>query len=180
MSLNAKDEKLCSVSWMLVYRASLYGFGAREFHQACDGLGKFVVVVKAENGRIAAAYNGDGFNNVNARNPNRNGFIVSIKRMGVVDLDLIERRVQGEFIILQPLVLCSTLILLSQAIAKIMRDRSADWKGHMGVRIEQARPRCLVKNGFGSLIMKSTRLLLNRIPYSCIHRIRRTDKEIVV
>jgi hypothetical protein len=61
VSLKARDESVCSVSWSLLYRASLFGFGAREFHQACDGVGKFVVVVRAGNGRIAVAYNEDGF-----------------------------------------------------------------------------------------------------------------------
>jgi hypothetical protein len=42
-------------------------------------MGKCVVVVKAENGRIAAAYNEDGFTSVEFdRSPNLNGFIVSV------------------------------------------------------------------------------------------------------
>jgi hypothetical protein len=32
VSLKAKDERVCSVSWTLVYRASLFGLGAEEFH----------------------------------------------------------------------------------------------------------------------------------------------------
>jgi hypothetical protein len=86
VSLKAKDERVCSVSWKLVYRASLYGVGAREFHQACDGVGKCVVVVMAENGRIAAAYNEDGFlrshDNTIIQSYNRNGFIISIEEDG--------------------------------------------------------------------------------------------------
>jgi hypothetical protein len=68
------------LSWELVYRASLFGHGAREFHEACDGEGKCVVVVKAENGRCAAAYSKvDGFS-INEvvepfSSPNLNGFI---------------------------------------------------------------------------------------------------------
>jgi hypothetical protein len=56
----------------------LYHGSADAFHQACDGTGKFVVFVKAENGRIAAAYNEDGFSSVFRRSRNRSGFIVSI------------------------------------------------------------------------------------------------------
>jgi hypothetical protein len=57
VSLKAKDARICSVSWKLIYRASL--FEAEAFHQACDGMGSCVVVVRAENGRIAATYNED-------------------------------------------------------------------------------------------------------------------------
>jgi hypothetical protein len=61
----------------------LFGFRAEEFHQACDGMGSCVVVVRAENGRIAVAavaYNEDGFirtDRVECTH-NQNGFIVSI------------------------------------------------------------------------------------------------------
>jgi hypothetical protein len=42
-------------------------------------MGKCVVVVKAENGRIAAAYNEDGFTSVElGRSPNLKGFITSV------------------------------------------------------------------------------------------------------
>jgi hypothetical protein len=85
VSLKGADEIICSVGWKLIYRGSLIGFGADKFHQACDGEGKCVVVVRAENGRIAAAYNEDGFSSANGDNgdtPNRNGFIVSIEADG--------------------------------------------------------------------------------------------------
>jgi hypothetical protein len=82
VSLKGADESMCSVRWKLMYRGSLFGFGAREFHQACDGMGKYVVVVRAENGGIAAAYNEDGFSSINGFAPNRHGFIVSIEADG--------------------------------------------------------------------------------------------------
>jgi hypothetical protein len=83
VSLKAKDESVCSVSWKHLYRASLFGFGGDAFHQACVGAGKHVVVVKAENGRIAAAYNEDGFSGDHgSSSSNRNGFIVSINEYG--------------------------------------------------------------------------------------------------
>jgi hypothetical protein len=82
VSLTASDGNSLSVTWELVYRASLFGFGAGEFHQACDGEGKYVVVVRAENGRIAVAYNEDGFQSDFSITPNLNGFIVSINEDG--------------------------------------------------------------------------------------------------
>jgi hypothetical protein len=57
----------------------------REFHQACDGRGKFVVVVRAENGRIAVAYNEDSFSSPTGYiegTPNSNGFIALINQDG--------------------------------------------------------------------------------------------------
>jgi hypothetical protein len=80
VEMKAEDESTCSVSWVLLYRASVSGYGALYFHQACDGMGKCVVIVKAENGKIAAAYNEDGFTTTAqfSVSPNLNGFIASI------------------------------------------------------------------------------------------------------
>jgi hypothetical protein len=61
VEMKAEDGSVSYVSWILLNRASLSGYRAVDFHQACDGMGKCVVVVKAENGRIAAVYNEDGF-----------------------------------------------------------------------------------------------------------------------
>jgi hypothetical protein len=36
VSLKEHDGRVCYVTWKLVYRASLFGFAARDFHQACD------------------------------------------------------------------------------------------------------------------------------------------------
>jgi hypothetical protein len=83
VSLKGSDGSVCVVKWKLLYKGSLFGFGARDFHQSCDGVGKFVVVVRAENGLIAAAYNEDGFSSGRGSDtPNRNGFIMSIKEDG--------------------------------------------------------------------------------------------------
>jgi hypothetical protein len=57
VELKDEDGSVSSVSWILLYRASLSGYRVGDFHQACVGMEKCVVVVKAENGRIAAAYN---------------------------------------------------------------------------------------------------------------------------
>jgi hypothetical protein len=69
--LKARDESDCSVSWSLLYRASLFGLRARKFHESSNGAGKFVVVVRAENGRIVVAYNEDGFSSELDFMPNR-------------------------------------------------------------------------------------------------------------
>jgi hypothetical protein len=82
VSLKAKDEGICSVTWTLIYRASLFGLKAREFHESCDGEGKSIVVVRADNGRVAIAYNDYGFSSTLGYTPNRNGFIVSINENG--------------------------------------------------------------------------------------------------
>jgi hypothetical protein len=78
VEMKAEDGSVSSVSWILLYRASLSEYRAADFHQACDGMGKCVVVVKAENGKIAAAYNQDGFTSVDNRSPNLNGFIATV------------------------------------------------------------------------------------------------------
>jgi hypothetical protein len=78
VELKADYGSVSSVSWILLYRASVSGYRAADFHQACDGMGKCVVFVKAENGRIAAAYNEDGFTSVPGYSSNRNGFIDSV------------------------------------------------------------------------------------------------------
>jgi WD40 repeat protein len=82
VEMKADDVSFSSVSWILVYRASLSGYGAADFHQACDGMGKCVVVVKAENGRIVAAYNEDGFTSEWNTTSNLKGFIISIAEDG--------------------------------------------------------------------------------------------------
>jgi hypothetical protein len=82
VSLKGEGEIICNVRWNLLYRGSLFGFDAEDFHRACDRMGKCVVVVRAENGRIAVAYNEDGFSSNEINTPNRNGFIVSIEADG--------------------------------------------------------------------------------------------------
>jgi hypothetical protein len=48
VKLKAEDVSISSVSWILLYRASLSEYRSAFFHQACDRMGKCVVVVKAE------------------------------------------------------------------------------------------------------------------------------------
>jgi hypothetical protein len=82
VEMKAEEGSASSVSWILLYRASISGYRAADFHQACDGMGKCVVVVKAENGRIVSAYNEDGFTSAFNDYPNLNGFIVSVGEDG--------------------------------------------------------------------------------------------------
>jgi hypothetical protein len=84
LSLMSRIGSVCVVSWKLLFKGSLFGFDADDFHQACDGMGNCVVVVRAENGRIAAAYNGDGFSSFIGGSSNLNGFIVSIENDGSI------------------------------------------------------------------------------------------------
>jgi hypothetical protein len=78
VEMKAEDGSVSSVSWILLYRASISGYRSADFHQACDGMGKCVVVVKAENGRTVAVYNEDGFTSVYKWSPNLKGFIASV------------------------------------------------------------------------------------------------------
>jgi hypothetical protein len=82
VEMKDEDGSMSSVSWVLIYRASISGYRGRDFHRACDGMGKCVVVVKAENKRISVAYNEDGFASDFSISPNLNGFIVSVAKDG--------------------------------------------------------------------------------------------------
>jgi hypothetical protein len=82
VEMKAQDEIACSKSWILLYRASLSNFKASEFHRACDGMGKFVVVVKAENGSVAISFNEDGFNSDYCHFHNLNGLNACVDENG--------------------------------------------------------------------------------------------------
>jgi hypothetical protein len=66
-----KDVKLT-----LLFRASEYGFRSSDFHRICDRKGPTITIVKAENGRMAAAYSGVDWGLWGALNPR--GFLASI------------------------------------------------------------------------------------------------------
>jgi hypothetical protein len=51
----------CRAIWKLLYRGSDNSFSAVNFHSQCDLKGATVTLVRAENGRIVAAYNGDSW-----------------------------------------------------------------------------------------------------------------------
>jgi hypothetical protein len=81
VEMTGEDDTTCTISWILLYRASLSGYRASDFHQACDGMGKCVVKTE-ENGKIAAAYNEDGFSSIEGFTPNLMGFIASVDEDG--------------------------------------------------------------------------------------------------
>jgi hypothetical protein len=123
------DGSVSSVSWILLYRASLSGYEAADFHQACDEMEKCVVVVKAENGRIAAAYNEDGFFSGVGRSPNLKGFIISTNIMDVETYS-IEMIMEWESTIIPMVVLGLgriPLISISQTIVTKASILGADW-----------------------------------------------------
>jgi hypothetical protein len=45
-----------SIEWKRLYRGSEHEFSAAAFHRLCNNQGPTIVLVKAENGRVAAAY----------------------------------------------------------------------------------------------------------------------------
>lgn len=52
-------NQLCGLdlkSWSLVYRASRDGFGAKDFHNKCDGVTKTLTVIKATSGNIFGGF----------------------------------------------------------------------------------------------------------------------------
>jgi hypothetical protein len=66
------------VKLTLLFRASEHGFLMSEFHSLCDGKGATVTLVKARNGRMAAAYNGIGWGHQPLSTPNPQGVLASI------------------------------------------------------------------------------------------------------
>jgi hypothetical protein len=61
----------------LLYRASEHDFRASEFHRLCDRKGPTITLVRAVNGRMAAAYNGESWGQFGDL-PNPRGFLASI------------------------------------------------------------------------------------------------------
>jgi hypothetical protein len=42
VEMKSEDGSVSFVSWILLYRASISGYRAADFHQACDGMGKLL------------------------------------------------------------------------------------------------------------------------------------------
>jgi hypothetical protein len=72
----AKRYHGIEVKLTLLYRTSERGFLAIEFRRHCHGKGSTITLVRAENGRMAAAYNGGSWGVSRSRNPR--GFLASI------------------------------------------------------------------------------------------------------
>jgi hypothetical protein len=114
--MKAEDGSVSSVSWIILYRASLSGFQAADFHQACDGMGKCVVVVKAENERVAAAYNIKSFRLIVTLIPTSRALLSLSLMMGVVERFSIEMIIEWEYGIILIVVMCFGMISPSQTI----------------------------------------------------------------
>jgi hypothetical protein len=67
------------VKLTLLFRASEHVFLASEFHRLCGGKGPTITLIKAANGRMAAAYKGGSWDQNGPRLcPNPQGFLASI------------------------------------------------------------------------------------------------------
>jgi hypothetical protein len=66
------------VKLTLLFRASEHEFLASEFHRLCDRKGPTITLVRADNGRMAAAYNGVDWGRPWGRASNPQGFLASI------------------------------------------------------------------------------------------------------
>jgi hypothetical protein len=66
------------LKWNRLYRASEHGFTAAAFHRLCDNQGPTVVLIRAENGRVAAGYSCVSWMSGNSSVENPCGFLCSI------------------------------------------------------------------------------------------------------
>jgi hypothetical protein len=88
-----------SIKWNRLYRASEHEFSASDFHRLCDNKGPTVVLVKAENGRMAAGYSSVSWKTRNTAEANPYGFLCAIDSN---DFSLkLYKGAPGECIILQ-------------------------------------------------------------------------------
>lgn len=86
-SILTSDQKkelnqLCNFSpktrWTLVYRASRDGFGARAFHERCDGVPKTLTIVKTVNANIFGGFTLQPWNQTGEYISDKNAFIFSL------------------------------------------------------------------------------------------------------
>ena len=61
-------NKLCGFpteqKWKLLYRGSVDGFGADDFHHICDGKANTLTIVKSDSGNVFGGFFGELFGNV--------------------------------------------------------------------------------------------------------------------
>jgi hypothetical protein len=162
VEMNADDGSVSYVSWILLYRASLSGYyRAADFHQACNGMGNCVVVVKAENGKIAAAYNEDGFTSAHTRSLNHSGFIVSVADDGIRG-EIFNRNDQAVEISNFCMALCLGVVHMIPA-SQTIATRKTYLGANLVCRMEEEgrglmKRRCLVKSCFECMIMRCLKL----------------------
>jgi hypothetical protein len=66
------------VKWNRLFRASEHAFSSSEFHRLCDNQGPTIVLVQAENGRVAVGYSCVSWNTQGGEFPNARGFVCSV------------------------------------------------------------------------------------------------------
>lgn len=83
-SILTSDQKqelnsLCNFSqntrWVLIYRASNDGFGAKSFHAKCDGVPKTLTIVKTTNSYIFGGYANEPWDQTGEYISDKNAFI---------------------------------------------------------------------------------------------------------
>jgi hypothetical protein len=77
-TIEFKKGPVKELKFTLLFRASEHGFLSSRFHRFCDGKGPTVTLIKARNGRMAAAYNGGSWGRGLRRSRNPRGFLASI------------------------------------------------------------------------------------------------------
>jgi hypothetical protein len=76
-SIDFEEGPVIEVNLTLLFRASEHVFRGSEFHSLCDGKGATITLIKAGNGRDAAAYSSGSWGQ-RGRIPNTRGFLASI------------------------------------------------------------------------------------------------------
>jgi hypothetical protein len=71
-------DSASKIKWDRLYRASEHGFTIASFHRICDNKGPTVVLIRAENGRVAAGYSCVSWTSVNSFEANPRGFLCAI------------------------------------------------------------------------------------------------------
>jgi hypothetical protein len=65
--------------WKLIYRGSVDGFGAADFHRKCDGVANTLTVIKSSSGNIFGGYTNAAWDTSNSWKGDSGAFIFSFK-----------------------------------------------------------------------------------------------------
>jgi hypothetical protein len=66
--------------WRLIYRGSVDGFGAADFHRHCDGIANTITVVKSSNGNIFGGYTNAAWDSSNDWKADSGAFLFSLQK----------------------------------------------------------------------------------------------------
>jgi hypothetical protein len=79
----AELNKLCGFpteqKWQLLYRGSVDGFGAADFHRKCDGKSNTLTIVKSDNGNIFGGYTNVAWESKGGCQTGTSSFLFSLK-----------------------------------------------------------------------------------------------------